>query len=197
VRKQWRQFVNEYLKDFNATQAAMRAGYSEKTAYSQGSRLLKNVEIADAIKKRLDDAAMESNEVLMRLAEQARGLYSLYFIVEKMVDLDEDGDEITIVNRLGVNYEQLIADGMGHLVKSVSYNKDGGLTKIEFYDAQAALVQIGRHHKLFTDKHEVYIEPEEEDREDIQRRLSRLAAARRADDVPGQPDAEATKGPAA
>jgi phage terminase small subunit len=44
-------FLNEYLIDFNATQAAIRAGYSEKTAYTQGPRLLDNVHIQDAIVK--------------------------------------------------------------------------------------------------------------------------------------------------
>ncbi len=39
-------FVEEYLIDLNATQAAIRAGYSKKTAYSQGQRLLKKVEVA-------------------------------------------------------------------------------------------------------------------------------------------------------
>lgn len=38
------QFYKEYLVDSNATQAAIRAGYSKKTAYSQGQRLLKHVE---------------------------------------------------------------------------------------------------------------------------------------------------------
>ena len=42
-------FVEEYLCDLNATQAAIRAGYSKKTAYSQGQRLLKKVEMAEAI----------------------------------------------------------------------------------------------------------------------------------------------------
>jgi phage terminase small subunit len=42
-------FVEEYLTDLNATQAAIRAGYSEKTAYSQGQRLLKHVEISRLI----------------------------------------------------------------------------------------------------------------------------------------------------
>ncbi len=42
-------FVEEYLIDLNATQAANRAGYSKKTAYSQGQRLLKKVEVAAAI----------------------------------------------------------------------------------------------------------------------------------------------------
>lgn len=45
-------FVEEYLIDLNATQAAIRAGYSEKTAKQQGSRLLTNVAIQAAISDR-------------------------------------------------------------------------------------------------------------------------------------------------
>lgn len=44
-----KRFVAEYLKDHNATQAALRAGYSPKTAYSQGQRLLKHVEVAASL----------------------------------------------------------------------------------------------------------------------------------------------------
>jgi len=42
-------FVLEYLVDLNATQAAIRSGYSAKTASQQGERLLRNVEVAEAI----------------------------------------------------------------------------------------------------------------------------------------------------
>ena len=45
-------FVDEYLVDLNATQAAIRAGYSQKTAGSQGFDLLKKPEIAAEIEKR-------------------------------------------------------------------------------------------------------------------------------------------------
>lgn len=44
-------FVDEYLVDLNATQAAIRAGYSPKTAYSMGQRLLKDVEVQAAIQE--------------------------------------------------------------------------------------------------------------------------------------------------
>lgn len=44
-------FVQEYLIDLNATQAAIRAGYSAKSAASQGERLLRNVEIAKAVEE--------------------------------------------------------------------------------------------------------------------------------------------------
>ena len=44
-------FVEEYLIDLNATQSAIRAGYSEKTAQEQSSRLLSNVMIQEAVQK--------------------------------------------------------------------------------------------------------------------------------------------------
>ena len=46
-------FVDEYLVDLNATRAAIRAGYSEKTAEYQASRLLKNVKIEKALTIRM------------------------------------------------------------------------------------------------------------------------------------------------
>lgn len=51
TNKQYR-FIDEYLIDSNATQAAIRAGYSEKTAYSQGQRMLNNVEVSKLLKEK-------------------------------------------------------------------------------------------------------------------------------------------------
>jgi phage terminase small subunit len=45
-RNKQERFVEEYLIDLNATQAAIRAGYSAKTAEAQGSRLLSNVNVS-------------------------------------------------------------------------------------------------------------------------------------------------------
>jgi phage terminase small subunit len=50
-------FVAEYLKDLNATQAAIRAGYSGKTAYSIGEENLKKPEIAAAVQEAMDKRA--------------------------------------------------------------------------------------------------------------------------------------------
>jgi phage terminase small subunit len=44
-------FVEEYLKDLNATQAAIRAGYAEPSANREGSRLLSNADIQEAVAK--------------------------------------------------------------------------------------------------------------------------------------------------
>ena len=51
MKDQQRAFVREYLKDLNATQAAIRAGYSQKNAGQQGARLLKNAKVAAEIEK--------------------------------------------------------------------------------------------------------------------------------------------------
>lgn len=63
-------FVREYLIDQNATQAAIRAGYSADTAYSQGQRLLKNVEVAGAISKGQAKAAKRAEITVQSLAEE-------------------------------------------------------------------------------------------------------------------------------
>ena len=69
-----KRFVEEYLVDLNATQAAIRAGYSEQTAYSIGQRLLKKVEVQEAIQqaqnKRSERTQITQDEVIRRLIEK-------------------------------------------------------------------------------------------------------------------------------
>lgn len=69
-------FCDEYVIDANATQAAIRAGYSEKTAYSSGQRLLKNVEVQNRIKeiseKIKDKNIADATEVMMYLTSVLR-----------------------------------------------------------------------------------------------------------------------------
>lgn len=70
-------FCDEYLISFNATQAAIKAGYSEKTAYSQGQRLLKNVEVKaylDEQKERIhSEKTADAKEVMEYLTAVMRG----------------------------------------------------------------------------------------------------------------------------
>jgi phage terminase small subunit len=68
-------FVAEYLKDSNATQAAIRAGYSAKTAYSQGHDLLKRPEIRaqieEANSRRVKKLELSAEKVLEDIARIA------------------------------------------------------------------------------------------------------------------------------
>ena len=70
-------FCEEYLIDLNQTQAALRAGYSEKTAYAIGNENMKKLEIKEYIEKRLkemqDDRIATAKEVMIYLTSVARG----------------------------------------------------------------------------------------------------------------------------
>lgn len=70
-------FADYFIELDNATQAAIRAGYSEKTAHSIGSRLLKHVEVQEYIKERMSskDAARiaDQDEILEFLTQVMRG----------------------------------------------------------------------------------------------------------------------------
>lgn len=71
-----RRFIEEYLIDFNATQAAIRAGYSEKTAYSVGHENLSKPEIKseiDRLTAQMTEKAIVTKEmVLQGLLDEAR-----------------------------------------------------------------------------------------------------------------------------
>ena len=74
TRKQDR-FVKEYLIDLNATQAAIRAGYSPKTANEQGARLLANASVQEAIAKAMAERSkrtgISQDRVIQELARIA------------------------------------------------------------------------------------------------------------------------------
>jgi phage terminase small subunit len=127
-------FVEAYLRLWNATKAAKEARYAHPG--QQGHRLLKNVEIQEAIQARIEELKLSADEVLLRLGEQARAEYSVYVEIR-------DGQAF-------VDLEAMKRDGKMHLIKGIKETKYG--QQIEFYDAQTALVNVGRHHALFTDK---------------------------------------------
>lgn len=130
-----RVFVEEYLRTWNATEAARIAGYAYPNV--EGPKNLVKPSIATEIKQRIDEKSMTADEVLLRLAEQARGEHGKYLTPE------------------GVDLSRLLGDGKGYLIKKVKQAKVGKaktVTEVEFYDGQSALVHLGRYHALFTDK---------------------------------------------
>jgi phage terminase small subunit len=143
-----RMFVDHFLICGNASRAARLAGYSERSAGSIGSENLKKPEVKALIEAKMAEVAMSRNEVLMRLSQFGRGSIVPFLNPEGHVDLTTDDAK-----------EHL------HLVKKVKVKKRVGGpeedpytetdTEIELHDPQSSLVQMGRHHKLFTDKVDV------------------------------------------
>ncbi|MBR3499723.1 MAG: terminase small subunit [Selenomonadaceae bacterium] len=77
MTEQQKRFVDFYIQTANATEAAKRAGYSPRTAYSSGQRLLKQDEIRRVIDERLDgmesERIIQTEEILEHLSDVIRG----------------------------------------------------------------------------------------------------------------------------
>lgn len=141
-------FVQEYLIDLNATQAAIRAGYSEKTAYSVGHENLSKPEISKAIaeaqQERAERTGITQDRVLAELGKIA------FQDVRKAVrwggspNGDSDSYPVELVP------SEDIDDDTAAAVSEVSLTQSG--VKIKMHDKQAALVNLGKHLGMFTDK---------------------------------------------
>lgn len=133
-------FVEEYLRCWSAREAAKRAGYKDPD--NQGYRNLRLPYIQKAIKARMRAFQMETDEVMMRLTQQARNDLGDYLI------LSEDG------KKFEVDWVRL--KEAGHLVKKISYSQKGQPV-IEFHDSQRALEIIARAKGMFVDRQEVKV----------------------------------------
>lgn len=149
-----RLFISAYLKDLNATSAALAAGYSKRSAYSQGQRLLKHAEISSAIQakatKQLEDIDISVERVLRGLGNLAffdmRKLYRSDGSLKDIPELDFDMQ----AGICGVEIDKLFERfGAGKA------SEVGTTTKVKIADRGTNLERLGRYHKLFTDKMEL------------------------------------------
>lgn len=140
-------FVDEYLIDLNATQAAIRAGYSPNNADKIGSELLGKTRVSDAISKAMAERSrrtgINQDRILMELAKIA--LVNPANVV--------DFDEATILN--SALPEDLAAVASVKVKRFPTKEGEGIEREIKFYDKTKALDLAGRHLGMFKDKLEV------------------------------------------
>ncbi len=156
-----RLFVDEYLIDLNATQAAIRAGYSAKTASSQGERLLRNVEVQSELTKRMSArqhrTEITQDRVLQELAKI--GFSDIRKIVqwgntEVVTGVDDEGEATVEVHHgLRLIGADDIDDATAAAISEISEGREG--LKVKLHDKKGALVDIGRHLGMFKDKVEL------------------------------------------
>lgn len=145
-------FCLEYVKDWNATRAAKAAGYSEHSAASIGPENLKKPQIQAEIKRIFDEKAMSAEEVLARLADQARGTHRPFIKIDKdgFVYFDfsqpEALENLHLIKKIKTKRERQI---IGKGEEAVTW--EGEWVEVELHDPQSALQLIGRAHKLFND----------------------------------------------
>jgi hypothetical protein len=168
-----RVFVEEYLQCWNATEAARRAGYSEKLLHTNAAKLLQNTTIQAEIQARLAEKHMSADEALVILAEQGRAkLSDFYKVVEEwtfyplptydIIDakevevLDEEGQptgEKKInywVRHVAIDTYKLTDPHYSSLLESFSDSPKNGMS-IKLHPKQGAIDKILRVHGKYKD----------------------------------------------
>ena len=144
MTKKQKRFIEEYLIDLNATQAAIRAGYSPDTAKSIGSENLTKpdikAQIARAMAERSRRTGVNADRVIMELAKIA------------FVNANDVIDPKTATIKKGALPEDTAAI---QSVKVKAFGEDGLEREIKMADKLKALELLGKHLGMFRDKLEV------------------------------------------
>lgn len=134
MTKKQKRFVEEYLIDLNATQAAIRAGYSAKTAQEQSSRLLSNVMVQQAI---AEQTAERSRRTGVNQDRVLRELARIAF-----------ANAIDMINTKDATLKETASEDDAAAIQSVkvkTFGEDGIEREIKMADKIKALELLGKH----------------------------------------------------
>ncbi|MED0681077.1 terminase small subunit [Aneurinibacillus thermoaerophilus] len=136
-----RRFVEEYLIDLNATQAAIRAGYSVKRASEIGYQLLQKTTVSEAIAvemaRRSKRTEITQDMIVQQLAKIA------FADLKEYVEWNEEGIQLKPSDGVDGTVLQSISE--------VNLPKGGTKTEIKMNDKLKALELLGRHLGMFKD----------------------------------------------
>ena len=138
-----KRFANEYIIDLNATQAAIRAGYTSKYANTNANKLLQNTTLAEYIQGLMDERSKRTlvtqDKVVNELANIAFADISSFLKVEN--------NQVEVFDTDSIQHEMLAA---------IAEIKEGNYgISIKLHDKLKALELLGRHLGMFKDKVEV------------------------------------------
>lgn len=143
-------FVREYLIDLNATQAAIRAGYSAKNADKIGTELLGKTRVAEAIQAGMDKRVRRLDlSADMTLQETAKIAFS------DVRDLFNEHGHLKSISTLPDHVARAISS-VEVVTRRLPGEEDGAVEveyihKIKFWDKTKTLELLGKHQKLFKD----------------------------------------------
>ena len=136
-------FVQEYIKDLNGAQAAIRAGYSPRSSRVTSTRLLTDVSIQESIQEHKERAAKRSQVTVDRIVEEYRRIA----FANTTDGIKVIGGWVYITDTDDLTLEQQAA------IAEIHQTKDG--VRIKFHDKTKALDSLGKHLGMFTDKVQV------------------------------------------
>lgn len=143
-------FCQEYIKDFNASQAAIRAGYSEKASRSVASRMLTKANISDRIneliQKRKAKVELTADLILAEILKLAQvDLGKAYDSNGNLLPIHEIPEDVRKAMSGVKVFEEFEGVGRDRI-------KIGEVREVKFWDKTKALELLGKHLKLFTDR---------------------------------------------
>lgn len=147
-------FVDEYLKDFNGKQAAIRAGYSPKTAEVQASRLLTVVKVREAVESRRTALTEKAGVTVERIIEE----YARLAFLDPAEAFDKEGKLIPVCDmpedvRRAVGGLDVVEMAGGMKVDSDGASHVPMYTKkLKFWDKKGALDSLAKIKGMFVEK---------------------------------------------
>jgi phage terminase small subunit len=154
-------FVAEYLVDLNATKAYIRAGYSPKSANECAARMLANASIqqliSESLRKRTDKLEITSERILSELAYMGFSNMLDYIGTTEFGDAYVDLSSLTREQAKAIQEITVEAytEGRGEDTREIKR------TKFKLADKRGSLELLGKHLKLFTDRHEHHLDLDE------------------------------------
>ena len=155
-----RRFVEEYLVDLNAERAAMRAGYSRSTARKNAYTFLQSAKVAEAIAAAQAELTTKISISVERIvAELARiGFSDIREVVHwrsSAAEAESDGGEANgrVANVVELKNAADLAPDVAAAIAEISQLPNGGL-RVKLHDKRAALVDLGKHLGMFTERRE-------------------------------------------
>lgn len=149
-------FVEEYLIDLNATQAAIRAGYSERNAFKIGSELLQKTTIQEKLQERMHDREVRTeitqDKVLKELAAIAFSNGSDFAKVVSKMGKNKLGEEVEYQD-VELELTDKLPEYKKKAIAGIKRGKNG--IEVSTCDKVRALELLGRHLGMFKDKLEV------------------------------------------
>ena len=147
-------FAKEYLIDLNATQAAIRAGYSKKSAYSIGGELLKKPEIQDEIQLQMAERSkrteITADNVLKELSYIAFSNATDYVQVKHEQVKDEKNGTVTEVPYIDFSDTEMLSDEQKKAISAIHYGKRG--INVATHNKVRALELLARHLGMFEEQ---------------------------------------------
>ena len=139
-------FVAEYLCDLNATQAAIRSGYSAKTAEWIGPQLLTKIHVAEVVQAAMDERARRTGITQDRVLQE----YARLAFYDPRKFFDEDGSLIPLADLDDDTARAVVSFDVVRMGNDKA--GDGELAKVRMADKLAALNSVARHLGMLNDK---------------------------------------------